>query len=267
MAGLLQRRYMDQPGRLSRYDCCPCSQLELSILILEVPGPEQSSPLDWDLEKGISGFKAEDLDIIKGPNLSQYRIIRYTPAMKISETETKYRIILWPSKKLKATVPESIALRVDPIKHTTFYTPHEVSRSLAQSFTLEEDVYPDHAASSSSVSSDPSGPVAPQEYTSPYQAVNLLARRLRPQGFAGSEGVGNGASNSRTPRKTFSHDENQLQRRSTSLTTSPAQESPTSVATLALRGHAVAMQRPKRRKTQHTAKDLVSSDEVKEDIL
>jgi hypothetical protein len=84
-----------------------------------------------------------------------YRILRYTLQMKFSEMETLYWIKVWSSERLKAKTGNPVAFLSYPMKRDALFTPHEISRSLAESFKLEDDKDHEHRAQGGHVSSAP----------------------------------------------------------------------------------------------------------------
>jgi len=93
----------------------------------------------WNIEKD-GGFKGgiEGLDL-KGARGSQYRVLRYTIQMKFTELVTMYWVKVWPSAKMKARTKNPMAFISFPETCKASFTPQEISRSLAESFKLEDD--------------------------------------------------------------------------------------------------------------------------------
>jgi hypothetical protein len=59
--------------------------------------------------------------------------------MKFTELETKYWVKVWSSAKMKARTGNSVAFFSYPKTCEALFTPQDISRSLAESFKLEDD--------------------------------------------------------------------------------------------------------------------------------
>jgi len=73
--------------------------------------------------------------------------------MKFTELETKYWICVWSSAKMKARTGKAEAFESYPKTCEALFTPQEISKSLAESFKLDEEgdvpePSPQHSASS-----------------------------------------------------------------------------------------------------------------------
>ena len=64
--------------------------------------------------------------------------------MKFTELETKYWVKVWASEKIKARTGNPVAFLSYPKTCEASFTPQEISRSLAESFKLEDDKVQEH---------------------------------------------------------------------------------------------------------------------------
>jgi len=80
----------------------------------------------------------EDLDMARVGG-KPYRVLKYTIQMKFNEMETSYWIKVWSSKIIKKKTGNAIAFVSYPLRRQALLEPHEISRSLAESFKLEDD--------------------------------------------------------------------------------------------------------------------------------
>lgn len=109
----------------------------------KVSPPEQSDTLTWNIEKD-GGFEGgiKELDL-KGTKRRQFRVLRYSVQMRFTELETKYWICVWSSAKMKARTGKAEAFRSYPKTCEALFTPHEISKSLAESFKFDDGDVPE----------------------------------------------------------------------------------------------------------------------------